>query len=320
MQIILKRKMLCALLAAVSCSLSAATTYDVQFIDFPGASGTFPTALNNGGVVAGYYVDGISPFEKGFRWDATFGHTTINYPGATFTRPEGINDAGQIVGTTQVQTTPTILATFGFLFSGSFTPFAILGAGPFGAAGINNAGTIVGSYIFGPESFGYSLSGGVYSLVNAPGVLYSDPTDINDAGQIVGNTYLPERGFLLQGGVYSQLLPPGYFFSRVLGVNNLGQFVGTARLSEAVPEEPLFFDGVSFVPFSLPGLSFIELRDINDKGQLVGVAFDGTNTRAFLATPTVEPPPPTIVPEPSTAALGLIACVLVGAASKRRKR
>ena len=65
-------------------------------IDVPGATDTFPAAINDAGVIAGSY------------FDATGGHgflddhgvfTTIDAPGASGTSITGINNEGQLVGT-----------------------------------------------------------------------------------------------------------------------------------------------------------------------------------------------------------------------------
>ena len=72
----------------------------VTLISFPGATGgTFPTSINNAGVIVGSYNLGAvstSP-SHGFMWqNGVF--TTIDVPGSQDTGPTKINDNGVIVG------------------------------------------------------------------------------------------------------------------------------------------------------------------------------------------------------------------------------
>ncbi|MCU1221712.1 MAG: extracellular repeat protein, family [Candidatus Angelobacter sp.] len=69
-------------------------------ISFPGAtSGTFPTSINNQGVIVGtYLVAEQRSGSQGFMWkNGAF--TNIQFPGAAATFPTKINDHGDIVGT-----------------------------------------------------------------------------------------------------------------------------------------------------------------------------------------------------------------------------
>ena len=71
----------------------------VTLISFPGATGgTFPTSINNAGVIVGTYkIGGPGSFNHGFMWKSGV-FTTIDVPGAQDTSPAKINDNGVIVG------------------------------------------------------------------------------------------------------------------------------------------------------------------------------------------------------------------------------
>jgi uncharacterized membrane protein len=72
----------------------------LTIISFPGATnGTFPTSINNQGVVVGtYLVAEQRSGSQGFMWkNGAF--TNIQFPGAAATFPTKINDNGDIVGT-----------------------------------------------------------------------------------------------------------------------------------------------------------------------------------------------------------------------------
>ncbi len=71
----------------------------VTLISFPGATGgTFPTSINNAGVIVGVYkIGAASSPNHGFMWqNGVF--TTIDVPGSQSTGPTKINDNGVIVG------------------------------------------------------------------------------------------------------------------------------------------------------------------------------------------------------------------------------
>jgi hypothetical protein len=72
----------------------------LTLISFPGAGGgTFPSSINNAGVIVGGFRDGPGPSDQahGFMWrNGVF--TTINVPGARDTFAIKINDKGVIVG------------------------------------------------------------------------------------------------------------------------------------------------------------------------------------------------------------------------------
>ena len=157
-------------------------------IDDPNAAagngyGTWATAINDAGLVTGYYTDSNDE-EHGFLYSAStsqFVATTLDYPGsAGLTVPLGINGDAQIVGWyydgASVQ---------GFLYSsGNFT--SISGScGPTELESINDNGQIVGQYSFSnPLWADYFVS---YDLGATCSVFSAFiPYGINDAGQITG--------------------------------------------------------------------------------------------------------------------------------------
>lgn len=73
---------------------------NVTMLDYPGATQTFPTSINDSGGVVGYYSDS-SGQSHGFlyvngKW------ATLDYPNATQTSLSGISNAGMIVGNATV--------------------------------------------------------------------------------------------------------------------------------------------------------------------------------------------------------------------------
>src|ERR1700726_3687474 len=106
---------------------------------------------------------------------ASYTFATLNDPlqNSTFfgTFPEDINDTGQITGFYYTAPGQSSFQS-GFLFSnGVFTTFSVPGAFDTNAAGINDAGQIVGTATFPgqPGQFptrGFLYSNGVFTVLN----------------------------------------------------------------------------------------------------------------------------------------------------------
>jgi probable HAF family extracellular repeat protein len=189
---------------------------------------TVARSINDHGVVVGYYNDPRG-YQGGFLYDNGSYTTGIRGPGSGNTFLTGINNNGQFVGfdtgTSRSQ---------GFLYSGgAYTiidvPGANLGTTP---SAINDAGTIVGSYLVGDlstgiyTSYGFIYSGGTYTTgIGLPGASYSVVTGINNKGDIVGDSDIGH--FLYHGGTYTRLdiTTPGNFYGTG-AINDLGEIAG----------------------------------------------------------------------------------------------
>ena len=83
-------------LATISSFGQTAPSFKFVSIDFPGASDTTATGINNSGVIVGSYT--LNGVIHGYK--LVNGHfTTINFPGAVSTQVNGINTNGDIAGT-----------------------------------------------------------------------------------------------------------------------------------------------------------------------------------------------------------------------------
>ncbi len=151
-----------------------------------------------------------------------------------------INNAGQIVG----QYGGADKRSHGFLYDGSTyttidNPNAPLtGEGTYLRA-INNSGQIVGWYDSasgdlnltsgpapGPIYKAFIYSAGTFTPVAYPGANFTEPTDIDDAGNVIGFYTVGAVGgrFRLSGGVYTPIP------NDPVGMNNAGQLVGESLL------------------------------------------------------------------------------------------
>jgi VCBS repeat-containing protein len=214
------------------------TTYNV-------AGNTNAGAINNAGVVTGYY----EPFSSTPRYGFTENNGVITNPISLSpnisTTIDGINDAGVMVGASYSNGGDVFR---GFIQNGmAVTLLDAPGANYTVANEINNFGQVVGTTTpsYGSNWQGFLYQGGVFTtFVDPLGVNGTFAQGLNDAGQIVGfyNVGPTSHGFLYQGGVFTTIDNP-------LGVN------GTV------------------------------IQDINDSGQIVGYYLDGSNvSHGFAAS------------------------------------
>jgi probable HAF family extracellular repeat protein len=130
----------------------------VSTFSYPGASSTFPEAINDGGRIVGYYTasDGN---QHGF-----YGHKgnlhELDVRGAVSTELLGVNALGDMVGSFTDQAGKT----HGFLdHGGQFTKLDAPGATSTTAYGINDSGEIVGGYLKGGIEHGFTANAGHWS-------------------------------------------------------------------------------------------------------------------------------------------------------------
>jgi len=106
----------------------------------------------------------------------------------------------------------------------------------FSARGINNSGSIVGSYNTSSAANGFKRwsNGGTIKL-GYPGASSTFPTSINDHGMIVGSYFvgsgggqLPQNGFIYYQGKWATLNYPASLFTDLVGVSNKGVIIGNA--------------------------------------------------------------------------------------------
>jgi probable HAF family extracellular repeat protein len=201
-----------------------------------------------------------------------------------------INDAGQVIGNGYTLLSGT---GRGFLYSARGT--RIIDA--FGATfwsyvyGINNAGHVVG-IAQPPNGFGQHAfldRDGVVTDLGTLGGFSSQANDINDAGQIAGNSETatppgtdafhtgPTHAFLYQRGTMKDLGTLGGTVSRGLAINNGGIVVGESYLPGNVAQVAFVYAHGKMTDLNtqvrLPeGWTLVAARDVNDQGQILARA------------------------------------------------
>jgi uncharacterized membrane protein len=224
-------------------STKSSATFDVIG---PTNVGLCAFGINDSGVVVGSYFlspDGDAP-EPGFVLDGTT-LTQINAPYANncITIPESINDAGTAVGEYEMNTDCTAEGGWseaGFSWSnGTFSQIpSYPGSIDSTVSGINSAGDMVGGALNGTETadIGWLLKGGVFTPINYPGFVFTEPLAINDSDEIVGfyctgsfadcQDTGPYLGFLYKNGTFTTIAVPGVTGTYLYGINNKGEISG----------------------------------------------------------------------------------------------
>lgn len=313
------------LLATLTASTAFAAPYTFQTIPVPVANAGLVNGINDAGQIVGTTTSTYQPFIETLLTGAI-----MQYPRSGFaTYGQAINNNGLITGAYAVSGSDieyirnTITGSFSFytLFNGFMQDS--------NATGINDAGVIVGyvtggyhsglgdtSFIFDPATNNLTSlvdpsTGRLNGFYNTNPLLngYTDASDINNAGQIVGTTLLPTQagtvapaGFIFDEatGLFTHLTVPGSSATSALGINDNGQIVGS-YVSNAISYGYLYDQstGLYTTLTDLDGAA-TAATGINNAGQIVGQYTDANgNGQNFLATPAAM----TSVPEPASIAL-----------------
>jgi len=186
-----------------------------------------PNGVNDFGTVVGTGFTNTNPVKNlGFiRW-ANGGITLVNGTISLVDR----NDLGVSIG---YSASGQVLVDS----SGTITPLQLsFNNNGFFSRGINNWGSIVGSYNTSSASNGFKrFSNGGTIKLGFPGASSTFPTSINDHGMIVGSYFvgsgggqLPQNGFIYSQGNWATLNYPTSLFTDLVGVSNNGGVVGNA--------------------------------------------------------------------------------------------
>ena len=182
------------------------------------------------------------PFaQHGYTYDYSTGAiATIDYPGAATTAVFGINDSGAVAGgwcVSGFDDCPTNLfyiASHGFIDdNGTFTQLDYPGSDGTTAFGINNAGTVVGTYsTFGANGVihGFLYRNGTYTDLNFPGANWTEALAVNNGGVVAGcyqdaNGFV--FGFMYYKGQWAQINARSGGTTAIIGINNRNDLVGT---------------------------------------------------------------------------------------------
>jgi probable HAF family extracellular repeat protein len=247
---------------------------------------TSPNGINKQGQASGFgglTGETISPVV----WQ---GNTVIplgNVPGGVGGVANRINDAGHIAG--YIDLGPTADAYVPVRWDGTTAvPLDVLGGGQSGyqAApfGINNHDQLVGTSWAGSSWHAVRWDGTAVTDLGTLGGAFSSALGINDAGQIVGDSFTAndeaDHAFLWSGGSMTDLGTLGGATSNAFGINQAGQIVGFSSLAGDEISHATYWASGSAAPVDLGDLggNFSFGFDVNNLGQIVGGSYfaDGT--------------------------------------------
>jgi len=207
-------------------------------IDYPSATQTVATGINNSSQIVGYWSNSTSGQSGGFYLDngTCSNYCSFSYPGGADTTPLGINDAGQIVGTYGPGS-----PNYGFLYyrgkGGAFYSISYPGGDQTLAGGINGDGTVAGEYsnttsINGFVEYAIPPSWtGTFSQEDFGGALNTYLMGINNDNVMTGYYWTstsPVEGFQFYNVFYTSFQYPGTGVSTYLcSTNDFGQAAGT---------------------------------------------------------------------------------------------
>jgi probable HAF family extracellular repeat protein len=160
------------------------------------------------------------------------------------------------------------------------------------ASGINNRGSIVGTYFIFDSGrileHGFErLSNGNVMTIDFPGSNGSSGLDrINDNGTIIGNfTTIDENshGFIYRKGSFAKLDYPSSTWTGLLGISNAGMIVGNTKVSGSV--FPFLYQDGLFKVISPPHAFATTVLDISPRlGLIMGdTEFKTGTNKGFIA-------------------------------------
>ncbi len=202
---------------------------------------------------------------------------TFDYPGATETHPWAINDSNEIAG---FYSRGQVGAGFTRTADGQFSAPIIEPDDTHhstSVTGINNTGTICGTFWGADDVHSFLLSNGTFTQYDVPISLGHGTTvlGINDAREVAGYYYTPQNvltGFFTSGGVVTPVNIPNGDSVRVHKINNLNQLVGYYDDLASGNAYGYFTgrNGKLKYPVAPPDSVTTFLYGINDRGWMVG--------------------------------------------------
>lgn len=230
----------------------------------------------------------------------------------------GINNTGQIVGAWYLRNG---MGSLSFLYdNGQTKDLGTLGAkGWAEATSINNAGQIVGSAGTPDGEHAFLYRNGVMTDLGTFGGAHSTATDINDAGIIVGQAEKGDGGyhaFLYKDAQMIDLDTFGANMSFASRINARGEVIGAYVIGYNTLVPFYYSQATGSVKLDTlldpaSGWTMTQVSDINDAGQIIGLARQGDREMPVLLTP---------VPELSTLSLYSMGMMMLAGMAYMRRR
>ena len=259
--------------------------------------------INDAGVIVGSANAGGTDLGHAVLWSDGSVVQDLGTLGTGFySEAWGVNNLGQVVGWSYTNEGHGLTGVHGFLYSEKeglidLTPESDTGS----ALDINDAGQVTGYKTAFGGYHAFRWQGGTFvDLGVLPGFAYSFGWAINASGQVAGNSTSgsgnSERFVRYTDGGGLQNLGGAGEHNVGWGINAWGTVVGTRGQSQSRAVLHRDAGGLQDLDTLIdPSLGWVLLgaNDINDKGQIVGYAFNNFTgkTHAVRLQPTAAPPP-----------------------------
>lgn len=285
-------------LCIISGAAAPGLRYTFVIIQYPGATYSIASGINDAGVIVGDYYPGANGLvQSGFELRNGIYRTIGSVDGVLQTSHSSINDTRDIVGAFVSQSNQYL----GYKAHAGKVTFINYGTYDSYLSHITDAGDILGEYSPGNNNAPTSIfldHAGQFTAIDHPGDLNgSFASGLNAAGQIAGY-YGPGdgsyHGFVRSAsGSFSNIDFPGANSTFPSSINIAGKIVGSycqgaadCSNSQRVTHGFLLSHGV-YTRFDFPGFSYSGgAAGINDKGAIIGFSCSSsTNCLEYLATP-----------------------------------
>lgn len=253
-------------------------------IDVPGFFFTYCWGINQAGDIVGQYEDANEHLHGFLLSDGTY--TTIDY-GETVLY--GVNDRNQIVGTSGEG-----LGAQGFLYdlqTNRFTKIVYPETYETQPRAINNAGAIVGYFVYHGHFHGFEFVDSTYGEISPPGSLISYAYGISGSGEIVGvgsnRQGYGDFNFTDVQAKYGVLNVPNASGASVMGINHSGTALVGFYKPTLLTSAGFVYQSGTVTTLEFPGSNETFATGINDLGEVVGYFFDANNdVHGFTWTPS----------------------------------
>jgi hypothetical protein len=252
----MKHQVLAIVAVALLAGPMAAETSSISAFSRPGATATLLFDVNNHGILVGFSQTGPTDFFQAFVFDGT-SFTTLFPPGALGSNATGVNDGGTVVG-----------SYFDSTVTDEF-----------------------GNVLPGPQH-GFIYEGGIYTTLDAPGAIATNPRGISPDGRYISGYYEIDAGFPgfvydRAGGTFTIVSKPNSLLTIAQGINSSGILVGSDILIGPPTTRPGFFYDIATntrTDVTIAGALRTALRDIDDAGNVAGFFNDGASFHGFVGS------------------------------------